>query len=82
MAKMGLWRPWLLCGFDSTPQLSAAVQDLPTLINKNDPVLQAMDQLLPDDCPTDDTVTLPSSMFSAELLIFRQNIISKGNRAQ
>jgi hypothetical protein len=50
-----------LSGFGhSTPQASAAVQDL-QLLDKNDQALQAMDQLLQDDGPADDTVTPPSS---------------------
>jgi hypothetical protein len=44
----------------SSPQASAAVQDL-QILDKNDQALQAMDQLLQDDGPTDDTVTSPSS---------------------
>jgi hypothetical protein len=50
-----------LSGFGhSTPQASAAVQDL-QILDKNDQALQAMDQLLQDDGPADDTVTPPSS---------------------
>jgi anti-sigma factor RsiW len=50
-----------LSGFGhSTPQTSAAVQDL-QILDKNDQALQAMDQLLQDDGPADDTTTLPSS---------------------
>jgi hypothetical protein len=50
-----------LSGFGrSTPQASAAVQDL-QILDKNDQALQAMDQLLQDDGPTDDTATSPSS---------------------
>ena len=44
----------------STPQASATVQDL-QILDKNDQALQAMDQLLQDDGPADDTVTPPSS---------------------
>jgi hypothetical protein len=44
----------------STPQASAAVQDL-QILDKNDQALQAMDQLLQDDGPADDTSTPPSS---------------------
>ncbi len=44
----------------STPQASAAVQDL-QILDKNDQALQAMDQLLQDDGPADDTGTPPSS---------------------
>jgi anti-sigma factor RsiW len=50
-----------LSGFGhSTRQTSAAVQDL-QLLDKNDQALQAMDQLLQDDGPADDTTTPPSS---------------------
>ena len=50
-----------LSGFGhSTPQASAAVQDL-QILDKNDQALQAMDQLLQDDGPADDTATPPSS---------------------
>ena len=50
-----------LSGFGhSTPQASAAVQDL-QILDKNDQALQAMDQLLQDDGPADDSVTPPSS---------------------
>jgi anti-sigma factor RsiW len=38
----------------STPQASAAVQDL-QILDKNDQALQAMDQLLQDDGPVDET---------------------------
>jgi hypothetical protein len=44
----------------SASQASAAVQDL-QILDKNDQALQAMDQLLQDDGPADDTVTPPSS---------------------
>jgi hypothetical protein len=44
----------------SAPQTSAAVQDL-QILDKNDQELQAMDQLLQDAGPADDTVTPPSS---------------------
>jgi predicted ribosomally synthesized peptide with SipW-like signal peptide len=44
----------------STPQASAAVQDL-QILDKNDQALQAMDQLLQDDGPADDAGTPPSS---------------------
>jgi anti-sigma factor RsiW len=44
----------------STPQTSAAVQDL-QILDKNDQALQTMDQLLQDDGPADDTATPPSS---------------------
>jgi hypothetical protein len=44
----------------STPQASAAVQDL-QILDKNDQALQAMDQLLQDDGPVDDAGTPPSS---------------------
>jgi hypothetical protein len=50
-----------LSGFGhSTPQASAAVQDL-QILDKNDQALQAMDQLLQDDGPADDTAAPPSS---------------------
>jgi len=50
-----------LSGFGHcTRQTSAAVQDL-QLLDKNDQALQAMDQLLQDDGPADDTATPPSS---------------------
>jgi len=50
-----------LSGFGhSAPQASAAVQDL-QLLDKNDQALQAMDQLLQDAGPADDTATPPSS---------------------
>jgi hypothetical protein len=49
-----------LSGFGhSTPQTSAAVQDL-QILDKNDQALQTMDQLLQDD-GADDTATPPSS---------------------
>jgi hypothetical protein len=44
----------------STPQASAAVQDL-QILDKNDQALQAMDQLLQDDGPADDTGAPPIS---------------------
>ena len=44
----------------SAPQTSAAVQDL-QILDKNDQELQAMDQLLQDAGPADDTATPPSS---------------------
>jgi hypothetical protein len=44
----------------STPQASAAVQDL-QILDKNDQALQTMDQLLQDAGPDDDTATPPSS---------------------
>ncbi len=44
----------------STPQASAAVQDL-QILDKNDQALQTMDQLLQDAGPADDTATPPSS---------------------
>ncbi|HWW96413.1 MAG TPA: hypothetical protein VNY74_01910 [Edaphobacter sp.] len=44
----------------STPQASAAVQDL-QILDKNDQALQAMDQLLQDAGSADDTATPPSS---------------------
>ncbi len=44
----------------STPQASAAVQDL-QILDKNDQALQAMDQLLQDDGPADDAGIPPSS---------------------
>jgi hypothetical protein len=43
----------------STPQASAAVQDL-QILDKNDQAMQAMDQLLQDEGP-EDTATSPSS---------------------
>ena len=50
-----------LSGFGrSTPQASAAVQDL-QILDKNDQALQAMDQLLQDEGPVDDTAPSPSS---------------------
>jgi hypothetical protein len=50
-----------LSGFGhSSPQASAAVQDL-QILDRNDQALQAMDQLLQDDGPADDTATSPSS---------------------
>jgi hypothetical protein len=50
-----------LSGFGhSTPQASAAVQDL-QILDKNDQALQAMDQLLQDDGPADDNATPPTS---------------------
>src|SRR5258707_243035 len=50
-----------LSGFGhSRPQASAAVQDL-QILDKNDQALQAMDQLIQDDGPADDTATPPSS---------------------
>jgi hypothetical protein len=50
-----------LAGFGhSTPQISAAVQDL-QILDKNDQALQTMDQLLQDDGPADDATTVPSS---------------------
>jgi len=50
-----------LSGFGhSTRQASAAVQDL-QILDKNDQALQAMDQLLQDDGPADDTATPPTS---------------------
>jgi hypothetical protein len=44
----------------STPQASATVQDL-QILDKNDQAMQAMDQLLQDEGPADDTATAPSS---------------------
>jgi hypothetical protein len=44
----------------SASQASAAVEDL-QILDKNDQALQAMDQLLQDDGPADETVTPPSS---------------------
>jgi hypothetical protein len=44
----------------STPQASATVQDL-QILDKNDQAMQAMDQLLQDEGPVDDTATSPSS---------------------
>ena len=44
----------------STPQASAAVQDL-QILDKNDQALQAMDQLLQDDGPADDNAAPPTS---------------------
>lgn len=44
----------------SSPEASATVQDL-QILDKNDQALQAMDQLLQDDGPADDTGTPPSS---------------------
>jgi hypothetical protein len=44
----------------ATPQASAAVQDL-QILDRNDQALQAMDQLLQDDGPADDTGTPPRS---------------------
>jgi hypothetical protein len=44
----------------STPQASATVQDL-QILDKNDQALQAMDQLLQDAGPADETATPPSS---------------------
>ncbi|HWZ00220.1 MAG TPA: hypothetical protein VNX17_04035 [Edaphobacter sp.] len=44
----------------SSPQASAAVQDL-QILDKNDQAMQAMDQLLQDEGPVDDTATSPSS---------------------
>jgi anti-sigma factor RsiW len=44
----------------STPQASAAVQDL-QILDKNDQALQAMDQLLQDDGPADDNAVPPTS---------------------
>jgi hypothetical protein len=50
-----------LSGFGhSTRQASAAVQDL-QILDRNDQALQAMDQLLQDDGPADDTAAPPSS---------------------
>ena len=50
-----------LSGFShSTPQASAAVQDL-QILDKNDQALQAMDQLLQEDSPADDNATPPTS---------------------
>ena len=50
-----------LSGFGhSTPQTSATVQDL-QILDKNDQAMQAMDQLLQDAGPADDTATPPSS---------------------
>ncbi len=44
----------------SRPEASATVEDL-QILDKNDQALQAMDQLLQDDGPGDDSVTPPSS---------------------
>ncbi|HEY1995339.1 MAG TPA: hypothetical protein VGG81_13110 [Edaphobacter sp.] len=44
----------------STPQASAAVQDL-QILDKNDQAMQAMDQLLQDEGPAEDAATSPSS---------------------
>ncbi|WP_433965124.1 hypothetical protein [Tunturiibacter gelidiferens] len=44
----------------STPETSAAVQDL-QILDKNDQALQTMDQLLQDDAPADDSTAPPSS---------------------
>jgi hypothetical protein len=44
----------------STPQASATVQDL-QILDKNDQAMQAMDQLLQDEGPVDDTAPSPSS---------------------
>jgi hypothetical protein len=50
-----------LSGFGHpSPQASAAVQDL-QILDRNDQALQAMDQLLQEDGPADDTATSPSS---------------------
>ena len=46
--------------FHPEPQTSATVQDL-QILDGNDQAFQAMDQLLQDDGPTDDTATSPSS---------------------
>jgi anti-sigma factor RsiW len=50
-----------LSGFGhSTPQTSAAVQDL-QILDKNDQALQAMDQLLQEDGPAEDNAAPPTS---------------------